>query len=242
MPLQHKNDPSALLCYFFNFGYNHGYDCHKLLDAETGKVVFSRDVTWHNPEAPLIPPATAVGNPPIAPSEDIYALMPVPSVIAPAPAPAQPAPVPAPSPTPVPAPAPTPAAPTLPPPIPMTTPPAQIPPRVSHELVYEGYVEMPGRTRGKSRAMREASRENARRHGMPLDHATLVSMLDKGEAIYEIIHEHGASPNLPTARASDLPTPAKVMEAETSPHTNIWRHSMNREFQGLLQVGTFAPI
>ena len=44
---------------------NHGHDCHKLLDAETGKIVFSRDVTWHNPEAPLIPPATAVGNPPI---------------------------------------------------------------------------------------------------------------------------------------------------------------------------------
>ena len=52
---------------------------------------------------------------------------------------------------------------------------------------------------------------------MPLNHAALVSMLDKGEAIHEIIHKHGASPDLPTARASDLPTPANVMEAETSP-------------------------
>ena len=77
---------------------------------------------------------------------------------------------------------------------------------------------------------------------MPLDHAALVSMLDKGGAIQEIIHEHGASPDLPTARASDLPTPANVMEVETSPDANIWRHSTNREFQGLLQAGTFAPI
>ena len=90
---------------------------------------------------------------------------------------------------------------------------------------------MPGRTRGKTRAIREASREYARRDGMPLDHAALVSMLDKDEAIHDIIHEHGTSPDLPTARASDLPTPANVMEAETSPPANIWRHSMNREFQ-----------
>ena len=100
---------------------------------------------------------------------------------------------------------------------------------------------MPGRTRGKTRVMREASREYTRRHGMPLDHAALVSMLDKCEAIHEVVHEHGASPDLPTARASDL-TPANVMEAETVPHANIWRHSMNREFQGLLQAGPFVPI
>ena len=120
VPRQHKSDPRARLCYFLNFGYNHGHDCHKLLDAETGKIIFSRDVTWHNPEAPLIPPATAVGNPPIEPPEDFYVPMPVPSVTAPAPAPVPPAPAPAPSPTPSPTPAPTPATPTPLPPIPMT--------------------------------------------------------------------------------------------------------------------------
>ena len=87
VPRQRKSDPRARLCYFLNFGYNHGHDCHKLLDAETGKVVFSCDITWHHPEAPLIPPATAVGNPPTAPPEDIYVPIstPVPSVAAPAP-------------------------------------------------------------------------------------------------------------------------------------------------------------
>ena len=169
VPRQHKSDPRARLCYFFNFGYNHGHDCHKLLDAETRKV-FSRDVTWHHPKAPLIPPATTVGNLPIAPTEGIYVPMPVTSVAAPAPAPVSPAP----SLTPVSAPAPTPATPTPPPPIPMSNPPAEIPPRVSRELAHEGYVEMPGRTRGETRAMRDASREYARRHGMPLDHAALV--------------------------------------------------------------------
>ena len=101
---------------------------------------------------------------------------------------------------------------------------------------------MPGRTRGETRAMRDASRENARRHGMSLDHAALVSMLDKGEAVHQIIHEHGASSDLPTARASDLHSPANVFEAEASPYADIWRYSMNMEFQGLLQAGTFAHI
>ena len=90
--------------------------------------------------------------------------------------------------------------------------------------------------------MHDASPEYARHHGMPLDHAALVSMLDKGKAVHIIAHEHGVSPDLTTARASDLHTLANVIEAETSPHANIWRHSMNRELQGLLQAGTFAPI
>ena len=38
---------------------------------------------------------------------------------------------------------------------------------------------MPGRTHGETRAMRDASWEYARRHGLPLDHAALVSMLEK---------------------------------------------------------------
>ena len=169
-----KSDPRARLCYFLNFGYNHGHDCHRLQDAEMGKVVFSRDVAWYHPEAPLIPPATAVGNPPTAPPEDIYVPIttPVPSVAAPAPVP--PAPAPALSPTPIPAPAPKPAPPTSPPPIPMSNSPAPIPPRVSRELAHEGYLEMPGRTRGETRAMRDASRKYAHRHGLPLDHAALV--------------------------------------------------------------------
>ena len=129
VPRQRKSDPRAHLCYFLNFSYNHGHDCHKLLDVETGKVVFSRDVAWHHPEAPLIPPATAVGNPPTAPPGDIYVPMPtpMPSVAAPTPAPVQPAPTPAPSPTLVPAPAPTPAPPTSLPPVLMSNSPAPIP-------------------------------------------------------------------------------------------------------------------
>ena len=75
---------------------------------------------------------------------------------------------------------------------------------------------------------------------MPLDHAALVSMLDKGEAVHQIIHERGASPYLPTVRTSDLHTPANVFGVEASPYADIWRHSMNMEFQGLLQAGTFA--
>ena len=117
-PRQSKSDLPARLYCFLNFGYNHGHDCHKLLDAETGKIVSSRDVKCHHSEAPLILPATGVGNPPAVPPEDIYVSMPtpVPIVAAPAPAPVPPAPAPAPTPTPVPAPAQTPASTTPPPP------------------------------------------------------------------------------------------------------------------------------
>ena len=244
VPQQHKSDPLARLCYFLNFGYNHGHDCHKLLNAETGKVVFSRNVTWHHPETPLIPPATAIGNPPTVPPEDIYVPMPtpVPSVTMPTPTPVPPAPTPAPSPTPVPAPAPTPVPPTSSPPISMSNSPTPIPPRVSRELAHEGYVEMPGRARGETRALRDASREYAHRHGLPLDHAALVSMLGKGEAVRDIVRQHGTSPDLSTARASGLQTSTSVPEAEASPYAEIWRQSMDREFRCLLQAGTFAPV
>ena len=103
---------------------------------------------------------------------------------------------------------------------------------------------MPGRTRGETRALRDASRDNAHRYGIPLDHAAMVSMLAKGEAINEIVRQYGASkdsPDLPTTHASDLPTPNNVSDVEKSPHADIWRHSMHQEFDGLLQAGTFAP-
>ena len=103
---------------------------------------------------------------------------------------------------------------------------------------------MPGRTHGETRALRDASRDYAHRHGVPLDHAAMVSMLAKGKATDEIFRQHGASkdtPDLPTAYASDLPTPNNVSDMEKSSHADIWRHSMHQEFEGLLQAGTFAP-
>ena len=231
VPRQRKTDPRARMCYFLNFGYNHGRDCYRLLNAETGRVADSRDVTWHHPEAPWI--TTQIRAAPTEPPRDIYVPMP------------QDVPVAAPPPAPVATlPAPSPAA-TLPPPPTRTsnslTP---IPPRVSRELEHEGYVEIPGRTRGETRALRDASRDYAHCHVIPLDHGAMVSMLAKGEATNEIVRQHGASkesPDLPTAHASDLPTPNNVSDVEKSPHADMWRHSMHQEFDGFLQAGTFAP-
>ena len=42
VPRQRKTDPRARMCYFLNFGYNHGRNCYRLLDAETGRVAYSR--------------------------------------------------------------------------------------------------------------------------------------------------------------------------------------------------------
>lgn len=50
IPHERETETRAHMCYILNFGYNHQRDCHKLLDEETGRVVYSRDVTWHHPE------------------------------------------------------------------------------------------------------------------------------------------------------------------------------------------------
>ena len=166
------------MCYFLNFGYSHGRDCYWLLDAETGRVAYSRDVTWHHPETPWITPIRVA---PTEPSRDIYVPMP------------QSVPAAAPSPTPVATPpAPAPAATLLPPPTPTSNFPAPIPSRVSRELEHEGYVEMTGRTRGETRVLRDASRDYAHRYSIPLDHEAMVSMLAKGEATNEMVRQHGA--------------------------------------------------
>ena len=93
---QRKMDPRARMCYFLNFGYNHGRDCYRLLDEETGRVAYSRNVTWHHPEASWI--TTPIRAAPTKPPMDIYVPMPqsVP-VAAPSPAPVATPPAPAPA-------------------------------------------------------------------------------------------------------------------------------------------------
>ena len=139
--------PGPIMSYFLNFGYNHERGCYRLLGAKTEMVAYSRDVTWHHPETPWITPIRAA---PREPQMNIYVPMP------------HPVPIAAPSPAPVATP-PAPAlAETLPPaPTPTSNSPAPIPPRVSRELEHEEYVEMPGRTRAETCALRGASREYA---------------------------------------------------------------------------------
>ena len=60
IPRHGKLDRQAWLYYFLNFGYNHGSDCIKIMDAETGRIVHSRDVTWHQSRESLISPAPTV--------------------------------------------------------------------------------------------------------------------------------------------------------------------------------------
>ena len=45
VPRRCKTDPRGRRCYLLNFGYKHGRDCYRLLDAETGRVACSSDVT-----------------------------------------------------------------------------------------------------------------------------------------------------------------------------------------------------
>ena len=91
---------------------------------------------------------------------------------------------------------------------------------------------MPGCTRGETRAMRESP------HSMGLmSDAALVQGIATREAFDEAFREHELLPpdaDLPTAPASDVPTPSTVAEAESSEYAAIWRDSRTREFRGLL--------
>ena len=93
-------------------------------------------------------------------------------------------------------------------------------------------------TRGETRAMRNSH------HGMSLmSHTALVQPLATRDAFDEAFREHDlpkAENDLPTAPASDIPTPSTNAEAEASEHTEIWRGSRAWEFRGLLQAHTFG--
>ena len=225
VPRHGKLDRQARPCYFLNFGYNHGSDCFKIMDAETGRIVHSRDVTWHQSQEPLISPAPTVWSgvpqsPSGANTPDYVHIQPVPAATT----------------TPTVAPVPTSdnAAPAPP-----RNPTASIRDRVVRELGYEVDVRMPGRTRGETRAMRESP------HSMGLmSHAALAQGIATREAFDEAFREHELPPlhaDRPTAPASDVPTPSTVAEAELSEHAAIWRDSRTREFRGLLQANTFGP-
>ena len=77
-----------------------------------------------------------------------------------------------------------------------------------------------------------------------LSHATLAQGWATREAFDEAFREHELpkpEADLPTAPASELPTPSTIAEAEASEHAEIWRGFRAREFSGLLQAHTFAP-
>ena len=151
VPWRRKMAPQARPCFLLNFGYNHGSDCFKIMDAEKGMVVFSRNVTWHQPRETLIfrPRQSDRGCPIYHPvpkcrvtciSSRHLSLLPRP------PPPLRPLQLPLywclhqfP--------------PSSPPPL---NPSALIPDRVVRALGHEADVYMSGRTRGKTRTMRDS--------------------------------------------------------------------------------------
>ena len=225
IPRHGKLDRQAWLYYFLNFGYNHGSDCIKIMDAETGRIVHSRDVTWHQSRESLISPAPTVesemSQSPSGAATPEYVYI-------------QSAPAATTAPSAAPVPASDNAAPA-----PLRNPTEPIRDRVVWELEHEGDVRMPCRTRGETRAMPASPRSMAL-----MSHAALAQGIATREAFDEAFHEHELPPpdaDLPTAPASEVPTPSTVAEADSSEHAAIWRNSRTREFRGLLQANTFGP-
>ena len=159
----------------------------------------SRNVTSHYAKPPWTTPVRTAR---IKPPRDVYVPMPesVPvAALSPAPAAAPLAPAPA----------------STTPPASVLKPSAAIPSRVGRDIKNEGHVEMPGRTRGETRVMRDALQEYAHRHGVlsTMEHAALVSMLATRESTNKIVRQHNApkdSPDLPTAHIPDISKPSRV--------------------------------
>ena len=229
-PAYHRAPPHSKMdqarpCFFLNFGYNHGSDCFKVMDAETGRFVHLRDFTWHQPREPLFSPAPTVGlgvpqtssgaKPP-----DCVHIQVAPAATATSDA------------VPV-------HASAIATPAPLQNPSASIPDRVVRELRHEADVRMSGRVRGETRTVRDSH------HCMGLmSHAALAQGMATREAFDEAFREHALPPtdaDLPTAPASDVLTPSIIAGAESSEHAEIWRGSRTREFSGLMQAHTFGP-
>ena len=86
-------------------------------------------------------------------------------------------------------------------------------------------------------------RESPRSMGL-MSHTALAQGIATREAFDEAFRKHELPPpnaDLPTALASDVPTPSTVAEADSSEHAATWRNSRTREFRGLLQANTFGP-
>ena len=101
------------------------------------------------------------------------------------------------------------------PPASVLKPPAPIPPHVGRDIKKEGHVEMPGRTRGETRVMRDALKEYAHHHGVlsTMEHAALVSMLATRESTNKIVRQHSApkdSPDMPTAHIPNISKSSNV--------------------------------
>ena len=108
----------------------------KIMDAEKGRIVHSRDVTWHQPREPLISPAPTVGSegpqsPSGADTPDHVHIQPTPAATT------------APTAAPMPASNNTTHAPPR-------NPTASIRDRVVRDMGHEADVRMPGRTRGET--------------------------------------------------------------------------------------------
>ena len=151
----------------------------------------SLSITSHYSKAPWTTPVRTAR---IKPPRDTY--VPIPNSV----------PVAALSPAPAAAPlAPAPASTT--PPASLLKTPAPIPPRVGRDIKNEGHAEMPGRTRGETRAMRDALKEYAHRHGVlsTIEHAALVSMLATRESTNKIVRQHSARKTRRTCRPRIYP-------------------------------------
>ena len=101
------------------------------------------------------------------------------------------------------------------PPTSVLKPPAPIPLRVGRDIQNGGHVEMPGRTRCKTRVIRDALQEYAHRHGVlsTMKHGALVSMLATCESTNKIVRQHSASKDsadLPTAHIPDISKPSSL--------------------------------
>ena len=155
----------------------------------------SRNVNSHYAKAPWTAPVRTVR---IKPPTDTYAPMPksVPvAALSPAPAAAPLAPAPS----------------STTPPASVLKPPATIPPRLGRDIKNEGHMQMPGRTHGETRVMRDALQEYAHRHGVlsTMEHAALVSMLATRELTNTIVHQHSAPQDLPDPPTAHIPDISK---------------------------------
>ena len=57
-----QSQPQAVTCYFLTGSYSHPSDCLKVLEASTGAIGYTREVTWPHAHTPLVVPPQPAGR------------------------------------------------------------------------------------------------------------------------------------------------------------------------------------
>ncbi|CAB1101212.1 unnamed protein product [Ectocarpus sp. CCAP 1310/34] len=114
----------------------------------------------------------------------------------------------------------------------------------TRSIVDGGRKEIPSSAGGRDGAEpggreRGGTKTGGLREEVPFACATLLASREDIDRAMRDLDPPEVAPDLPQCYASDLRVPKTYREAVSSQHADLWIHSVEKEFRGLMEAGTF---